>query len=157
MDYKKGLVCYISTCTYLKVALGLYKGVMIYYIYLFIYIYLVVLLMKNPVQFKLKNIQLIHPWKFFPIKSSWPTALEDMLWKLLQVFEKYYRVLNGHIALLNKHYSDPSHLYFQFWKCKCLSTQVLILWFVTYTNTFFNAFRKRSLTRCRRQQSSRDL
>ncbi len=43
--------------------------------------------MKNPIQF---------PWKFFPIKSSWPTALEDMLWKLLQVFEKYYRVLNGH-------------------------------------------------------------
>ncbi len=29
MDYKKGLVCYISTCTYLKVALGLYKGVFI--------------------------------------------------------------------------------------------------------------------------------
>ncbi len=51
--------------------------------------------MKNLIQFKLKNIQLIHPWKFFPIKSSWPTALEDMLWKLLQVFEKYYRVLNG--------------------------------------------------------------
>ncbi len=61
MDYKKGLVCYISTCTYLKVALGLYKGVLIYYLYLLIYIYLVVLLMKNPIQFKLKNIQLIHP------------------------------------------------------------------------------------------------
>ncbi len=35
MDYKKGLVCYISTCTYLTVALGLYKGVLIYYLYLF--------------------------------------------------------------------------------------------------------------------------
>ncbi len=50
--------------------------------------------MKNLIQFKLKNIQLIHPWKFFPIKSSWRTALEDM-WKL-QVSEKYYRVLNEH-------------------------------------------------------------
>ncbi len=59
--------------------------------------------MKNPIQFKLKNIQLIHPWKFFQIKSSWPTALEDMLWKLLQGFKWAH-------ALLNKHYSDPSHL-----------------------------------------------
>ncbi len=47
MDYKKGLVCYISICTYLKVAVGLYKGVLIYYLYLLIYIYLVVLLMKT--------------------------------------------------------------------------------------------------------------
>ncbi len=38
MDYKKGLVCYISTCTYLKVALGLYKGV--YLIFIFIKLYL---------------------------------------------------------------------------------------------------------------------
>ncbi len=57
MDYKKGH----STCTYLKVAMDLYKRVLIYYVYLLIFIFLVVLLMKNPIQFKLKNIQLIHP------------------------------------------------------------------------------------------------
>ncbi len=55
MDYKKGLVSFISTCTYLKVALGLYKGVLIYYLYLF-----GCFINENPIQFKLKNIQLIH-------------------------------------------------------------------------------------------------
>ncbi len=32
---KKCIVCYISTCNYLKLALGLYKGVLIAYLNLF--------------------------------------------------------------------------------------------------------------------------
>ncbi len=35
MDYNKGLVCYISTCTYLKVAVGLYKVCWFINLYLF--------------------------------------------------------------------------------------------------------------------------
>ncbi len=58
-------MCCISTCTYLKVALGLYKGVLIYYLYLLNYIYLVVLIMK-PNSIQAQEHSADTPLKVFP-------------------------------------------------------------------------------------------
>ncbi len=61
MDYKKKcLVCYISTCTYRKVALGLYTGVLIYHLYLD------VLLIKKKGSIQAQDHSSDTPLKVFP-------------------------------------------------------------------------------------------
>ncbi len=91
---KKCIVCYISTCNYLKLALGLYKGVLIAYLNLFgCFIYETNWLNSSSRTFIWYTPESFSKLNLFD-QQRWKTYCENYY----KFFLKYYWVLYGHTS-----------------------------------------------------------